>query len=97
MEPSELSYTIVGDAPLLEHQRHLVDRRHRLHGDDGLRLNVGEEGELVADVAWYSVVNAGDDDVGLDADLAQLATECCVGFVFTLPAPPTNGTSVTCT
>ena len=59
--------------PLFVHvQRHLVDvvdvaRRH-----DGLGLDVAEEGDLVADAAAERLFGARHDDVGLDADLAQL-------------------------
>jgi hypothetical protein len=42
-------------------------------------------------------LGAADEDVGLDADLAQLTfTECWVGLVFTSPAAARYGTSVRC-
>ena len=40
--------------------------------DDRLVVDVGEEGDLLADLVGDRVVARGDDDVGLDADAAQL-------------------------
>jgi hypothetical protein len=55
-----------------EHPRHLVHVRHVRAGDDRPRVDVGEEGDLVADVARELLVRAADDDVGMDTDAAQL-------------------------
>ena len=49
-----------------------VDVAHVLVGDDSLGVDVGEEGDLVADVARERLVRAADDDVGMDTDAAQL-------------------------
>ena len=51
---------------------HEVDVRHILVGDDRLRLDVGEERDLVADVCRQRVARAADDDVRVDTDTAQL-------------------------
>ena len=53
-------------------QRHLVDVVGVGRRDDRLGLDVAEQGDLVADAARERLLGAGDDDVGLDADLAQL-------------------------
>ena len=59
-------------AGLLEHQRDLVDRRERLGRDHRVGRDVGEERDLLPDLVADRVVAAEDDDVGLDADAAQL-------------------------
>ena len=56
----------------LEDARHLVDVRDVRAGDDRARVDVGEERDLVPDVARELLVRAADDDVGMDADPAQL-------------------------
>ena len=56
----------------LELERDLVDRVGGRGRDDGLDVDVGEEGDLLADLVGDRVVRAQDDDVGLDADPAQL-------------------------
>ena len=56
-----------------EHQRHLVDGVHVLGGDDRLLRHVAVEGELGLDVGGEVAVGAAEQDVGLDADGAQLA------------------------
>ena len=56
----------------LEHARHLVDVRHVRARDDSARVDVGEQRDLVADVARELLVRAAHDDVGMDADPAQL-------------------------
>ncbi len=59
--------------PLVVHeQRHLVDVVGVGGRDHGLRLDVAEQRDLVADVPRERFLGAGHDDVGLDADLAQL-------------------------
>jgi len=57
---------------VVQEQGHAVDvvgvaRRH-----DGIRVDVAEQGDLLADALFERLLGAGDDDVGLDADLAQL-------------------------
>ena len=49
-----------------------VDVAHVLVGDDGFGVDVGEERDLVADVARERLVRAADDDVRMDTDAAQL-------------------------
>ena len=56
----------------LEHARHLVHVGDVRAGDDRARVDVGEERDLVPDVARELLVRAADDDVGMDADPAQL-------------------------
>ena len=56
----------------LEHARHLVDVGNVGARDDGARIDVGEERDLVADVVRQLLVRAADDDVGMDTDAAQL-------------------------
>ena len=53
-------------------QRHLVDRVGRLGRDDRLGGDVGEQGDLLADLVADRVVAAEHDHVGLDTDAAQL-------------------------
>ena len=62
----------VAQTPLLEEQRHLVDRVGGGGRHDGIDVDVAEEGDLLAQVVIDRPVAAGDDDVGLDADAAQL-------------------------
>ena len=56
-----------------EHQRHLVDAGHVLGGDDRLFVDVAEERDLALDVLIEEAVGAAEQDVGLDADGAQVA------------------------
>ena len=56
----------------LEHARHLVHVGDVGARDDRARVDVGEQRDLVADVARELLVRAADDDVGMDADAAQL-------------------------
>ena len=56
----------------LEHERDLVDRVGGLGRDDGLDVDVGEQGDLLADLVGDRVVGAQHDHVRLDADAAQL-------------------------
>ena len=53
-------------------ERDLVDRVGGLGRDDRLGGDVGEQRDLLADLVGDRVVGAQDDDVGLDADAAQL-------------------------
>ena len=52
--------------------RHEVDVAHVLVRDHGLRVDVGEERDLLADVARERLVRAADDDVRVDTDAPQL-------------------------
>ena len=52
--------------------RHEVDVGDVGARDDRARVDVGEERDLVADVARELLVRAADDDVGMDTDAAQL-------------------------
>ena len=60
-------------------------------------VDIGEEADLVEDLVFDRLVAAQDDDVRLDADAAQLLTECWVGFVFSSPVAPMGGSQVTWT
>ena len=53
-------------------QRHLVDRLHVEGGEDRARVDVAEERDLVLHVLGDLAIRAAQQDVGLDADLAQL-------------------------
>ncbi len=55
-------------------QRHLVDRKILvLLFDHGVDRHVAEQGDLFAVLAAERMLGAADEDVGLDADLAELA------------------------
>ena len=56
-----------------EHQRHLVDARDVLGGDDRFFVDVAEERDLPLDVLVEEPIGAAEQDVGLDADRAQVA------------------------
>ena len=60
------------EALLLQRLRHEVDVGDVDRGDDGLRVDVGEERDLVADVLRERLGRAADEDVGVDTDAAQL-------------------------
>ena len=51
---------------------HEVDVAHVLVRDHGAGVDVGEERDLLADVARQPVLATADDDVGVDTDAAQL-------------------------
>ena len=70
--PRPSSRTTSLPRPGLEHQRDLVDRVGGLGRDDRLGRDVREQRDLLADLVGDRVVGAQDDDVGLDADAAQL-------------------------
>ena len=59
-------------ACLLDHERNAVDGPRIGLGDHVLRLHVAEEGDLLPELLVDGLVGAGDQDVGLDADGAQL-------------------------
>ena len=69
---TELADDEPAEAGRLEHERHFVDRLGRLGRDDGLDVDVGEEGDLLADLVADRMVGAQDDDVRLDTDPAEL-------------------------
>ncbi len=56
-----------------EHRRHLVDARDVLGGDDRLFVDVAEQRNLRLDVLIQVAIGAAEQDVGLDADRAQVA------------------------
>ena len=56
-----------------EDERHLVDARDVLRRDDGFLVDVAEERDLLLDVLVEEAVRAAEQDVGLDADRAQVA------------------------
>ncbi len=80
-----------------ERLRDEVDVGHVLVGDDRLRLDVGEERDLVADVASTAARCERQTTMSGWIPMRRSSfTECCVGFVFSSPAESMNGTSVTC-
>ena len=57
-----------------EAERHFVDREvFVLFFDHGVDRHVAEQGDLLAVFAGQRVLGAADENVGLDADLAELA------------------------
>ncbi len=56
----------------LQRLRHEVDVAHVRVRDHGVRLDVGEERDLVADVLGDLLARPADDHVGVDTDAAQL-------------------------
>src|SRR5581483_8505122 len=60
------------EALLLQDLRHEVDVGDVGARDDRARIDVGEERDLVADVARELLVRAADDDVRMDTDAPQL-------------------------
>ncbi len=56
----------------LQRLGHEVDVVDVLVRDHGVLVDVGEEGDLVADVGRERIARAADDDVGVDTDAAQL-------------------------
>ena len=56
-----------------QHQRHFVNRRDVLRGDDGFRIDVAEERDLLLEVGVEEPIGAAEQDVGLDADRSQVA------------------------
>ena len=65
--------TRVVEALLVERERDLVDRRHVGALDHRAELDVAEERDLALDVVRQRPLGAADEEVGLDADLHQLA------------------------
>ena len=56
-----------------EHERDFVDARHVLGRDDRFFVDVAEERDLLLDVLIEEPIGAAEEDVGLDADRAQVA------------------------
>jgi hypothetical protein len=84
------------EALVAKRLRDEVDVAHVLVGDDGLGVDVGEEGDLVADVVRERLVRAADDDVGMDTDAPQLVDRVLRRLRLQLAAVSMNGTKVTC-
>ena len=60
--------------PLLtEDQRDLVDARHVLGSDYRVLVHVAEQGDLAANLRRQETIGAAQQDVGLNADRAQIA------------------------
>ena len=57
----------------MQHERHFVDRRDVLGRDDRFFVDVAEERDLPLDVGVEEAIGAAEQDVGLDADRAQVA------------------------
>ncbi len=55
-----------------EHNRALVDALDVLGGDDGVDIDVAEEGDLLLHLLRDEMFAAADQDIGLDTDGAQL-------------------------
>ena len=66
------SQTSASSPSACEHLRNEVDVRHVGRPDDCAAIDVGEERDLLADVVRERLGRAADDDVGVDADAAQL-------------------------
>ena len=60
------------EALALQELRDQVDVGHVRRADHGPLVDVGEERDLLADLVGEHVAGAADDDVGVDADAAQL-------------------------
>ena len=71
LEAEELDDDLVETLPM-EDQRHLVDRLDVLRRDDGLLLDVAEEGDLRLDARRQVAIGATEQHVGLDSDRPQL-------------------------
>ena len=71
VDPEPLADELV-EPLLLQHVRDQVHVGHVRARHDGAEVDVGEERDLVADVARERLVRAADDDVRVDTDPAQL-------------------------
>ena len=69
-------------------ERHEVDVGSVHAADDGPRLDVGEERDLLLEVRADGAVGAADDDVGLDTDAAQLVDAVLGGLGLELAGWP---------
>ena len=56
-----------------EHERDFVDRRDVLGGDDRFLVDVAEQRDLALDVGIEEAIGPAEQDVGLNADRAQVA------------------------
>jgi hypothetical protein len=61
-----------------QHQRHLVDARHILRRDDGFFVDVAEQRNLALDVLIEKAIRPAEQDVGLNADGAEV-TDAVLG------------------
>ena len=68
-----------------EVERDLVDRVDVARGDDRVDGQVGEEADLLPDVARQRALRAAHQQVGLDADPAQLLDRVLGGLGLQLP------------
>ena len=68
----EFAHDQLVQATVVELKRDLVDRLGRWRRNDRLDGDVAEEGDLLAQLVGHFLIGPGDDDVGLDADSAQL-------------------------
>ena len=71
VQAEEIDHELV-EALALEGERELVDRGHVAALDHGLHRHVAEHGQLVAHAGVHRMLAAAHEDVGLDADLAEL-------------------------
>src|SRR5207302_2546592 len=71
-----------------EVEGNLVDRVDVARRDDGLDREVGEEADLLPDVARQRALRAADEEVGLDADAAQLLNRVLGGLGLELARVP---------
>ena len=69
---AELAADELVEPLLLQRERHEVDVGDVGVRDHGVDVDVGEERDLVADVALQRLGRAADEDVGVDTDAAQL-------------------------
>ena len=71
LQSEQVDHEVV-HAFFLQRERQLVDRIHVAALDHGLHRHVAEHGNLVAQTGLERMVATAHQDVGLDADLAQL-------------------------
>ena len=93
---AELAADELVEPLLLQRERHEVDVGDVGIRDHGVDVDVGEERDLVADVARSGSVERQTRTSGWIPMRRSSLTECCVGFVFSSPAVSMYGTSVTC-
>ena len=90
--------TTRSSSPLAVHeQRHLVDVVGVARRDDRVRVDVAEQGDLLADALRQRLLGAATMMSGWMPISRSSSTECWVGLVFSSPATPMKGTSVTWT
>ena len=91
----ELAADELVEALLLQRERDEVDVRHVGVRDHRVEVDVGEERDLLADLALQRLGERQTSTSGWIPIRRSSFTECCVGFVFSSPAVSMNGTSVT--